>query len=97
MKPISLTEQESIVIGTKFGYVPPADWQGEYSTNWRYYDDKLDEKDVPVLEALREKKLVTHMAYADWPLLVDKDCWALTDEGVGIFNWFHCFPENYGL
>lgn len=97
MKPISLTEQESIVIGTKFGYVPPADWQGEYSTNWRYYDEKLDEKDVPVLEALREKKLVKHMAYADWPILVDKDCWTLTDEGIGIFNWFHCFPENYGL
>ncbi len=97
MKPISLTEQESIVIGTKFGYVPPDDWQEENSNNWSYYDDKLDEKDIPVLEALREKKLVKHMAYADWPFLVDKDCWTLTDEGIGIFNWFHCFPENYGL
>lgn len=97
MKSLSLSEAEIALLGTRFSYVPPADWQEEYSTNWRYYDDVLNEKDVPVLEALREKKLVQHIACADYPALVDKDCWALTEEGVGIFNWFHCFPENYGL
>lgn len=97
MKPLSLSEAEITLLGTRFSYVPPAYWEEEYSTNWRYYDDVLNEKDVPVLEALQEKKLVAHIAHADYSGLVDKDCWVLTEEGVGIFNWFHCFPENYGL
>ena len=97
MKRLSLSETETALLGTRFSYVPTADWQEECSVSWRYYDDKVDEKDIPVLEALREKKLVRHIAYADYPALVDKDCWVLTDEGIGIFNWFHSFPENYGL
>ena len=97
MKPVSLTEQESIVIGTRFHYFPPEDWQGEYSSNWRYLDKDLQEKDVPVLKTLKEKRLVNHMNVSDWPILVNEDSWVLTDDGLGIFNWFHSFPENFGL
>lgn len=97
MKPISLTEAESVVIGVKFNYFPPEDWQDEYSSNWRYLDRELIEEDVPVLESLKEKRLAYHMNVADWPFLVKEDCWVLTDDGLAIFNWFHSFPENFGL
>ena len=86
MKPISLTETESLVIGVKFNYFPPEDWQDEYASNWRYLDSEMVEEDVPVLESLKEKRLATHMNVADWPFLVKEDCWVLTDDGLAIFK-----------
>lgn len=97
MKPLALTETETAVIGTKFHYFPPEDWQEEYSSNWRYLDRNLSSEDVSILERLKEKRLAYHMDAADWPILVNEDCWVLTDDGLAIFNWFHSFPENYGL
>lgn len=96
MKHISLSEQEAEFIGTRFGYVPPDDCEDEYASNWRCPDSGVSAGDLPVLKSLEEKRLVWHMKASDWHFL-EEDAWVLTDSGFGIFNWFHSFPENYGL
>ena len=97
MKPVSLTEAESVVIGTKFEYFPPREGDDEYPSNWRYVDKMVANEDLPILEALNKKRLVWHIGHGELPVLADEACWVLTDEGLGIFNWFHSFPENYGI
>ena len=97
MKPVNLTETESAVIGTKFGYVPPKAWDEDSGICWRYLDRDVSKEDALVLEALQEKRLVCHMEAKRWSALVDEDCWVLTEAGMGIHGWFHSFPENYGL
>lgn len=96
MKPVSLTESESVVIGTRFEYVAPEDWSDVYSFNWQYPVSKVKEGDLPILKSLEEKHLVAYMCRKDWSSLVDEDCWVFTDNGHRIYEWFHSFPENYG-
>lgn len=96
MKPVSLTESESVVIGTKFEYVEPEAWSDIYSSDWQYPVSKVEEGDLPILKSLEEKHLVAYMCRKDWPSLVDEDCWVFTDNGRRIYEWFHSFPENYG-
>lgn len=97
MRPVSLIEAESVIIGTKFEYRAPKGWEDESGLNWVYPDSRVDPSDIPVLEAMEGKKLVVHIEAVRWPNMVDSDCWVLTDHGLSVFSWFHAFPENYGL
>lgn len=96
MKPVSLTESESVVIGTKFEYITPDTWSDNYSFDWQYPVSRLKEGDLPILKSLERKRLVIFVKHADWPLVVGEDCWVLTDSGLAVNEWFHSFPENYG-
>ena len=97
MRPVSLTEAESVIIGTRFEYRASEGWEDESCLNWVYPDSRVESSDIPVLEAMEGKKLVVHMEVTRWPNLVDRDCWVLTEHGLSVFNWFHSFPENYGM
>lgn len=97
MKPISLTEAESVIIGTRFEYKAPGDWEDECGLNWTYLDRNVAPAEIPALEEMERKKLVCHMVAKEWPDLVNEDCWVLTEHGLSIFSWFHSFSENIGM
>ena len=97
MKSVSLTESESVVIGTRFEYVEPEDWSDVYSSNWQYPVSRCGESDLPILKSLEEKRLVAFVKHKERPSIVDEDSWVLTDNGRAVSEWFHSFPENYGL
>ena len=96
MKPVSLTESESVVIGTRFEYVEPEDWSDVYSSNWQYPVSRCKESDLSILKSLEKKRLVAFVKHKERSSIVDEDSWVLTDNGRAVSEWFHSFPENYG-
>lgn len=103
MKPLSLTEAEVAFLGTRFDYVSEDKWCQEEACNWRLLDRDLSEGEALMLEGLQEKKLVWHWTKEAWPAFAgefskdNESCWVYTDAGLAIADWFHSFPENYGL
>lgn len=103
MKRLSLSEAEVVLLGTRFSYVSPDKWCQEEASNWRLLDRNLAEGEALMLEELHEKKLVWHWTKEDWPAFAgefskdNESCWVYTDAGLAIADWFHSFPENYGL
>ena len=103
MKPLSLTEAEIALLGTRFSYVSEDKWCTEEACNWRLPDRDLAKGEASLLKALKEKKLVWHWSKENWPAFAeefskdDEGCWVYTDAGLAIADWFRSFPENYGL
>lgn len=97
VKAFDLSRDEFIFVGTRFEYSAPKPWEDESGCCWTLPDEAASDEDVNVLKVLQEKRLVFHMDHLRWPVMVDKDCWVLTEHGLHVMNWFHSFPENYGL